>query len=99
VTGGVSAEELSRERNSLLKQRSMSRTQDGVLAGTLLSQLYAGRTMKYEADLEEKIRSLQPEQVSATVRKYIAPTRLVIVTAGDFAGAKSKAAAGNGKKP
>jgi zinc protease len=54
--------------------------------------------MKYDADLEEKIRALGPEQVLAAVRKYIDPKRLVIVTAGDFAGAKSKAA-GNGKKP
>jgi zinc protease len=99
VAAGVSAEELTRERNSLLKQRGMSRSQDGVLASMLLGQLYAGRTMKYEADLEEKIRSLEPEQVSATFRKYIDPKRLIVVTAGDFAGAKAKAAAGNGKKP
>jgi zinc protease len=99
VAAGVSAEELTRERNSFLKQRGMSRSQDGVLASMLVSQLYAGRTMKYEADLEEKIRSLKPEQVSAAFRKYIDPKRLTVVTAGDFAGAKSKAAAGNGKKP
>jgi zinc protease len=99
VAAGVSAEELTRERNSFLKQRGMSRSQDGVLASMLVSQLFAGRTMKYEADLEEKIRSLQPEQVSATFRKYIDPKRLTVVTAGDFAGAKAKAAAGNGKKP
>jgi len=100
VTSGVSAEELARERNAFLKQRSMSRTQDGVLASMLLNQLYVGRTMRYEADLEEKIRGLKPEQVLAAARKCIDPKRLVIVTAGDFAGAKRKSpASGNGKKP
>jgi zinc protease len=98
VTAGVSAEELARERSAYLNERSMSRSRDGLLAAMLLGQLYAGRTMKYEADLEEKIRALGPEQVLAAVRKHVAPERLVIVTAGDFAGAKAKAAA-SGKKP
>ncbi len=94
---GVTADELARERNSLLKQRSMSRAQDGVLAGALVAQLYAGRTMKYEAELEEKIRALEPDQVSAAFRKYVNPKNLVIAVAGDFAGAKAKPAAPGGK--
>jgi zinc protease len=99
VSGGVTAEELARERNSFLKQRSMSRAQDGVLAAMLLNQLYAGRTMNYEAELEARILALTAEQVSATIRKCIDPKRLVIVTAGDFAGAKAKTpATGDGKR-
>lgn len=67
----------------------MSRSQDSQLGSALARQLYAGRTMQYEADLEAKIKALTPEQVSAAAKKHIQPDKLVIITAGDFAN-KSK---------
>ena len=51
--------------------------------------LYAGRTFAYEVDLEKKIGALPAEEVSAAFKKYIDPTKLVIVEAGEF---KKKAA-------
>jgi zinc protease len=50
----------------------------------LASHLFEGRNMKYEEDLEEKVRQLTPEVVSAAVRKHINPARLSTVAAGDF---------------
>jgi zinc protease len=38
----------------------------------------------WDADLEKKIEALTPDQVVATLRKYVDPKKLVIVTAGDF---------------
>jgi zinc protease len=35
-------------------------------------------------DLEKKIEALTAEEVSAAFKKYIDPTKLVIVEAGDF---------------
>jgi len=94
VQGGITAEELRRERDALLNQRNMDRSQDSALAGLLAGQLHTSRTMKDVADQEAKIRALTPEQVSATVKKDFDPTKLVIVTAGDFAAAaKAKPAA------
>ena len=46
--------------------------------------------MKYEEELEERIRQLTPETVAAAVRKHIDPARLSTVAAGDF---ESKTAA------
>lgn len=40
--------------------------------------------MAYYADLENKIAALTPVQVSEAFRKHIDPTRLVIISAGDF---------------
>ncbi len=43
-----------------------------------------GRTMQFQADLEQKIKDLTPEAVNAALRKYVDPKRFSVVTAGDF---------------
>ena len=40
--------------------------------------------MKWDQDLEAKIQSLTPEQITAAFRKYIDPAQMSIVKAGDF---------------
>ena len=60
------------------------RTSDAMLAASLAENLYLGRTMQFQADLEQKIKTLTPEAVNAALRKYIDPKRLSVVTAGDF---------------
>jgi zinc protease len=87
---GVTAEELQRERDALLKQQSMSRTQDSSLAGTIAQQIYTGRTMKQEAEFEQKVQALTPERVTAAARKYFGPAKLAVVVAGDFSGKKAE---------
>ena len=47
--------------------------------------LHAGWTMAYYAYLEKKIAALTAAQVSEAFRKHIDSTRLVIISAGDFA--------------
>ena len=54
------------------------------LGALLAEDLYVGRTMQFQADLEQKIRELTPEAVNAALRKYIDPKRFTVVTAGDF---------------
>ena len=83
-TGGVTAEELAREQEGLLTERSTNRTQDGALATQLAGQIYTGRTMREVADLEQQIRELTPERVSAAIREHFRPERLAAVVAGDF---------------
>jgi zinc protease len=103
VSQGVTKEELEEAKRAYLERRNMARTQDASLGSILSGQLYAGRTMQQEADFEAKLKALTPEQVSAAAKKYVAPDKLVIVTAGDFANASKYAgdakggAAGAGK--
>jgi zinc protease len=40
--------------------------------------------MKFQAELEQKIKELTPEVVNAALRKYLDPKRLSTITAGDF---------------
>ena len=49
----------------------------------LSSQLFEGRTMAREEELENQIADLTPAAISAALKKHIDPKRLVIVTAGD----------------
>jgi zinc protease len=55
-----------------------------MLALVLGSELHAGRTFAFYADLAKKINALNTEEVSSAFRKHIEPNRLVIVQAGDF---------------
>jgi len=81
---GVTAEELKRAKDGYLKQLEVSRTNDNMLASSLAENLFIGRTMQFNADLETKIKSLTVEEVNAALRKYIHPEQLSVVTAGDF---------------
>jgi zinc protease len=84
VQGGVTSEELERARTGYLQGQQVSRSNDVMLAGMISRQLYEGRTMKYEQDLEEQIQRVTPETVSAAVKKHIDPARLSSVAAGDL---------------
>jgi zinc protease len=81
---GVTAEELDQARAGYLQAQKVGRASDVALAGTLGGLRYLDRTMAWEADLEKKIAALTPEQVKTALQKHIDPTKLVVVTAGDF---------------
>jgi zinc protease len=51
----------------------------------LNSLLFNRRTFAYYSELENKIASLTPEQVSEAFRQHIDLQKLVIISAGDFA--------------
>ena len=84
VRDGVTAAELDRAKTGYLQQQSVQRTNDTMLAALLANDLYIGRTMKFQADLEQKIKALTPEVVNAALRKHLDPKRLSTITAGDF---------------
>jgi zinc protease len=81
---GVTADELARSKAGYVQQQQVRRSDDGSLASLLAEDLYVGRTMQFQAELERKIRDLTPEAVNAALRKYIDPKQLTVVTAGDF---------------
>ena len=81
---GVKADELKRAKDGYLKQLEVSRTNDNMLASSLAENLFIGRTMQYDADLEAKLKALTVEDVNAALRKYVHADQLSVVTAGDF---------------
>ena len=84
IRDGVTAAELDRAKTGYLQQQSVMRTNDMLLASLLANNLYIGRTMKFQADLEQKISALSPDVVNAAIRKHLDPKRLSTITAGDF---------------
>lgn len=81
---GLAKDELEKAKQSFLQRQKAQRANDSMLAGLLGSNLFEGRKMDYQAELEKKIAELTPEQVHAAFKKHIDPKRLVIVHAGDF---------------
>lgn len=81
---GITDQELETAKQGFLQRQKVARTDDGNLAQQLAETSYVGRTMQYQAELEEKIRDLTAGQVVEALRKHFDPDRLVIVTAGDF---------------
>ena len=84
IQSGVTPAELDRARTGYLQQQSVQRTNDAALAAMLANDLFIGRTMQFQADLEQKIKALTPEVVNSALRKHLDPKRLSTITAGDF---------------
>ena len=88
---GFTADEVTAAKTGFLQYRRQQRAQDGSLAGTLRGQLFTGRTMQFEDNLDKQIAALTAEQINAAMRKYFDLAKISIFKAGDFAKAKSKA--------
>jgi len=84
ISDGVKTAELDQAKVGWIEQQSLQRTRDLPLAMLLTANLFTGRTMQFQAELEQKIKALTPETVNAALKKHLDPKRLSTVTAGDF---------------
>ncbi|WER49527.1 pitrilysin family protein [Cupriavidus sp. WKF15] len=99
VRDGISAPELSEAVSGILQQGMVSRSSDSALADALANQLYLGRTMAYTEELEARLRAATPEAVNAVIRKYVQPSGLSQVYAGDFGAVPAPDGAAAGEAP
>jgi zinc protease len=81
---GFTADEVAAAKKSWLEEQMVARSQEGVLLTNLTVDERFDRTMKWQEVLETRVAALSPEQVSAAFRRYIQPSALSIVKAGDF---------------
>ncbi len=84
VAEGITQAELDDARKGYIQYRENARTDDGSLASKLSSNLYLGRTMAFDNSIDEKIKKLTVAEVNAAIKKYIDPTKVSYVRAGDF---------------
>lgn len=84
LTDGVTEKELSDAKQGLLQAARVRRTRDQALVELLGENLRAGRTMAFNAAVEERLAALKADEVVSAFRKYITPERLVIIHAGDL---------------
>jgi zinc protease len=81
---GFTADEVKAAKTGWLQSRQVGRSQDGQLVNTLGNYAFIGRTLGFDAALEQKVSSLTPDAINTAMRKYIDPTKITIVKAGDF---------------
>lgn len=88
VTEGFTAEEIAAAKSGWLQSRTVSRAQDGTLAGTLNHYLFIDRDLRWDESLEKKIQELTPEQINSAMKKHLSLDKISIIKAGDFAKSK-----------
>ncbi|MBT1704799.1 insulinase family protein [Fulvivirgaceae bacterium PWU20] len=91
ITTGFTAEEIAAAKSGWTQSRTVARSQDGGLAGTLNNYLFIKRDLSFDKKLEDKVMALTPEQINAAMKKYLTPDKINIIKAGDFAKAKKVA--------
>jgi zinc protease len=91
VKEGFTAAEVAEAKKGLLESRKLQRAQDFSLSRTLGTGLFTNRTLAWDAAQEKNISELTAEQVNTAVRKWIDPSKISIVKAGDFAKAAAAA--------
>ncbi|MDX1984261.1 MAG: pitrilysin family protein [Bryobacteraceae bacterium] len=89
---GFTAEEVEKAKAAWQQQQAVMRAEDMMLLGQLSGNEYWGRTMQWQAALQQKVAALTPDQVNAAFRKYVTPEAISIFKAGDF---KKLAASGS----
>jgi zinc protease len=85
---GFTSEEIEAAKSGWLQGQVIGRSNDGQLAGTLNNNLFIGRDMMWNAELEKKIQALTPEQILAAMQKHVKPEKFTYIKAGDFAKAE-----------
>jgi zinc protease len=84
LSEGFSTEEVEQNRRSLLEARRVQRTQDANLASRWISLLDADRDWRWEEAMDARLAALSAEEVNTALRRYIDPSQLSVVSAGDF---------------
>jgi len=88
LDGALTEEEFALQRQSLLDQRAVARSQDATIAAQLVTLADADRTFATVDEWESKIRALKKSDFDAVIKKYIKPQEMSSFTAGDFSKAK-----------
>jgi zinc protease len=88
AAGTVAADELERGKNSWLKSQDTSLSSDGYVTGMLAGQAFRGRTTQFALELRKKIQALTPADVERAAKKYLQPSKLIVVDAGDASKSK-----------
>lgn len=81
---GFTAEEIAKAKEGLLQSRQVSRAKDNELASKLNGYAYLNRSMAFDQKFEDQLDALTLEEVNNAFRKYIEPSKLTIIKAGDF---------------
>ncbi len=88
LKGELTEEEFVAQRQSLLDQRMVRRSQDAGLAAQLVTLADSDRTFDYVRGIEERMMQLTKADFDAVLNKYIKPGEMSSFIAGDFSKVK-----------
>lgn len=86
VAEGFTVEEVEAAKKGILDSNQRQRSSDFTISNMLNSDMFYGRDMDFRQARDDKIAGLSAEEVSTAFAKYIDPSKITIVTSGDFAG-------------
>ncbi|WP_437206488.1 M16 family metallopeptidase [Planctomicrobium sp. SH664] len=81
---GITEEELQAAKKGYLEGQLIERNDDSYIASLLTSSLYLNRDLLFYSTRDQQIQQLTVAQVGETMRKWIDPSKIVTVVAGDF---------------
>ncbi len=85
VKDGVGADELAKAKLAYKANFDGQLASDQVVAGILQRNLYLGRPLDFQKQLNEKILKLTPDDIKRVLAKgYVQSSKLVQITAGDM---------------
>ncbi len=84
LENGFSGDEIAAAKKSWIQSRQVGRAEDGQLTARLSVLRYWDRTMNFDAELEQKVLALTPEEMRAALRRHLDLTQLLYSRAGDF---------------
>jgi zinc protease len=87
---GFTDEEVAANKSGWLQSAQVDRAEDRALCRSLARHDYEERTFAWDEDLENKVKALTTQQVTEAFRRYLDPSQLTIVKAGDFKKAAAK---------
>ena len=82
VNGKLTADELQLAKDSLVQAQDTSLSDDSIVALMLRGELVTGRTPAWNLQLRRELEAVTVADVERVARKYLQPSRLVIVDAG-----------------
>ncbi len=88
LKGELTEEEFTAQRQSLLDQRVVRRSQDAGLAAQLVTLTDSDRTFDYVRGIEERMAQMKKADFDAVLQKYIKLPEMSSFIAGDFSKVK-----------
>jgi zinc protease len=85
ITDGITQEELENAVNGWIQGQNVSRAKDNELSSLVNNNIFYGRDMTFQKDLETKVAQLTVADVNAAIKKYVRTfDKWSVVNAGDF---------------
>ena len=85
IREGFTQAEVDAAKAGYVQSRSQARANDAELLSILVDRRFTGRTLTgYDAKLDAELSALTAERVNAAIKKYLNPSRLIVVRAGDW---------------